>query len=79
MPLDIVTEHPEEDLPETTEEYAIALWDWMEEVHHQVRDNLKLAGEAMKEWYDRSACAIKYESGNQVNFPISKKGLSPKL
>ena len=82
LPVDLVTGRPpDEDMPTTVTPYATALQDRLREVHHQVRDNLKVSGEAMKDRYDRRATSPPFSEGDQVwlHNPRRKKGLSPKL
>ncbi|XP_045126531.1 protein NYNRIN-like [Portunus trituberculatus] len=67
LPVDLVTGRPpDEDLPTTVTQYATALQDRLREVHHQVRGNLKVSGEAMKDRYDRRATAPPFSEGDQV-------------
>ena len=82
LPVDLATGRPpDEDLPTITTKYAVALKERMEEVHHQVRNQLKLAGGAMKRLYDRGARPASFYAGDRVwlHNPRRKKGLSPKL
>ncbi|KAG0718414.1 hypothetical protein GWK47_000798 [Chionoecetes opilio] len=64
-----------------TTPYAVALKERMEEIHHQVRGNLRIAGEAMKTRYDRHTEVPVFQEGQQVWLynPRRKKGQSPKL
>ena len=67
MPVDLVTERPpDEDLPTITARYAVALKECMEEVHHQVRNQLNLAGGAMKRHYDRGTRPDSLKIGDHV-------------
>lgn len=62
LPVDVVTRRPpdEELLAETTK-YAISVRRRFEEVHHQVRDQLKFAEETMRCHYNRNAHASNFQ------------------
>ena len=82
LPVDLATGRPpDEDLPTITTRYAVALKERMEEVHHQVREQLKLAGRVMKRHYDRAVRSASFNKGDRVwlHNPRRKIGLSPKL
>lgn len=82
LPLDLVTDRPPNDgLPETVTSYAKALKDRLCDVHRQVRENLTVAGEAMKGRYDQRATAPVFCEGELVWLynPRRRKGFSPKL
>ena len=49
LPVDLLTGRPpDEGLPEDAPTYVRELFDRLQEVHHQVRENVKLSGEVMK-------------------------------
>ena len=82
LPLDLLTGRPpDEELPKDSHQFVKELQHKMEEIHHQMRDNLKLSGDAMKQYYDIKASQANFTEGDQVWFynPQRKKGLSPKL
>ena len=82
LPMDLVTGRPPDDeAPTVRTEYAVALQERLTEVHHQVRNNLQFAGEAMKRQYDRRTRTASFVEGDQVwlHNPCRRKGLSPKL
>ena len=82
LPIEVVTEWPPDDeLPINVTPYAADLQDRLREVHHQVWDNLKIAGEAMRDRYNVRASFPVFREGQQVWLynPRRQKGLSPKL
>ena len=82
LPVDLITGRPpDEELPTVSTEYAVALQERLAEAHHQVRHNLKFAGESMKRLYDRGTKSAGFTEGDLVwlHNPRKKKGLSPKL
>lgn len=82
LPVDLATGRPPDvGLPTVTSGFAAALQENLVEVHHQVRGKLRVAGQAMKDYYDRRMRDVKYAVGDRVwlHNPRRKKGLSPKL
>lgn len=82
LPVDLVTGRPpDEELPTVRTTYATALQERLVETHHQVRENLHFAAEAMRRHYDRGARVTGHAEGDQVwlHNPRRRKGLSPKL
>ncbi|KAK8403258.1 hypothetical protein O3P69_000407 [Scylla paramamosain] len=54
LPVDLATERPPHvSLPTVTSGYVAALQEYLVEVHRRARGKLKVAGQAMKETYDR--------------------------
>ncbi|XP_042863013.1 uncharacterized protein LOC122255867 [Penaeus japonicus] len=53
-------------LPTFTSSYAAALQENLAEVHRRVRGKLKVAGQAMKETYDRRMREARYNVGDRV-------------
>lgn len=82
LPVDLATGRPPDvSLPTVTSDYAVALQESMVEVHRRVRGKLKVAGQSMKEVYDRRKRDVRYSVGDRVwlHNPRRKRGLSPKL
>ena len=82
LPVDLVTGRPpDQSLPTVTTTYAMALQERLSEIHSQVRDRLRIAGQAMKQYYDRRMREASYAAGDRVwlHNPRRKRGLSPKL
>ncbi|XP_076038161.1 uncharacterized protein LOC143023513 [Oratosquilla oratoria] len=81
LPVDPMGRPPDEELPNATTSYAIALQERPTEAHHQVRGHLKLVGEAMRRRYDRSSKEPEFKEGMQVWLynPRRRKGISSKL
>ena len=82
LPVDLTTGRPpDEGLPTVATEYAVALQQRLVEAHTQVRNRLKLAGEAMRRRYDKGSRAVALEAGDKawLHNPRRRKGLSPKL
>lgn len=82
LPVDLATGRPPDvGLPTVTSGFAAALQEHLAEVHHQVRGKLRVAGQAMKDNYDRRMRDVKYAVGDRVwlHNPRRKRGLSPKL
>ena len=82
LPVDLITGRPpDEELPTARTSYAVALQERLLEAHHQVRQNLKFAGESMKRLYDRGTKSTGFTEGDLVwlHNPRRRKGLSPKL
>lgn len=82
LPVDLVMGRPPgEEMPTTTTEYAVELRKRMEDVHREVRGQLKFAGEAMRRHYDRDVRAVTFKAGDRVWLynPKRQKGKSPKL
>ena len=72
---------PDQNLPTDTTTYALVLRERLSEVHRQVRGSLRIAGQAIKQHYDRRMREARYAVGDLVwlHNPRRKKGLSPKL
>ena len=67
LPVDLATgRQPDMSLPTVTTGNAAALQDTLVEVHHHVRGELRVAGQAMKETYDRRMREAKYSAGDRV-------------
>ena len=82
LPVDLTTGRPpDEGMPTVVTEFAVALQRRLVEVHHQVRGQLKIAGEAMRRRYDRGSREVALEVGDKawLHNPRRRKGLSPKL
>ena len=82
LPVDLVTGRPPDvGLPTVTSGFAAALQEHLADVHHQVRGKLQVAGQSMKETYDRRKREMTFAVGDRVWLfnPRRKRGLSPKL
>ena len=82
LPIDLLMGRPpDEGLPTTVSDFVREHSNRLEEIHHQVRKNLKISGEAMKSHYDVKARTADFEEGEKVWLynPRCRKGLSPKL
>ncbi|XP_063849529.1 uncharacterized protein LOC135093868 isoform X2 [Scylla paramamosain] len=82
LPVDLVTGRPpDQSLPTVTTSYPLALQESLSEVHRQVRDIFQMAGQAMKQYYDRRMREASYSAGDVVWLYNTrrKRGLSPKL
>ena len=82
LPVDLVTGRPPDvGLPAVTSGFAAALQEHLADVHHQVRGKLQVAGQSMRETYDRRKRETTFAVGDRVWLynPRRKRGLSPKL
>ncbi|KAK3882386.1 hypothetical protein Pcinc_003791 [Petrolisthes cinctipes] len=82
LPVDLATGRPpDEELPTVTTGYATALQERLDKAGRQVRSNLQLAGQAMRQRYSQRVREARYAVGDRVwlNNPRRKRGLSPKL
>ncbi len=65
LPVDLATGRPPDvSLPTVTSGYAAALQEHLVEVHRRARGKLKVAGQAMKETYDRRMKNVRYAVGD---------------
>jgi hypothetical protein len=80
LPIDLVTGRPN-DIPLGVDEYTDNLQKKLEDVHHYVRDRIKLTSRRMKTRYDVHASGPLFKEGDLVWLynPQRKKGFSPKL
>ncbi|KAK4295125.1 hypothetical protein Pmani_032308 [Petrolisthes manimaculis] len=82
LPVDLATGRPpDEELPTVTTGYATALQERLDKAGRQVRSNLQLVGQAMRQRYNQRVREARYAVGDRVWLynPRRKRGLSPKL
>ena len=81
VPVDLVIQQPDDEIPHNVPGYVQHLQDIMEEVHMEVRGTLGHSAARMKTDYDRKSDGEVYQPGDAVwyHYPRVKKGLSPKL
>ena len=81
VPVDLVIQRPDDEIPHNVPGYVQHLQDIMEEVHMEVRRTLGHSAARMKTYYDRKSDGEVYQPGDAVwyHYPRVKKGLSPKL
>ncbi|KAK3887145.1 hypothetical protein Pcinc_000347 [Petrolisthes cinctipes] len=82
LPVNLATGRPpDEELPTVTTGYATALQERLDKAGRQVRSNLQLVGQAMRQRYSQRVREARYAVGDRVwlHNPRRKRGLSPKL
>lgn len=82
LPLDLVIGRPPgQELPASEPAFVAALQQRMEVTRQRVSQNLRVAGQAMWQWYQQRARGAQYAVGDKVwlHNPQRKHGLSPKL
>ena len=81
VPVDLVIQRPDDEIPHNVPGYVQHLQDIMEEVHMEVRGTLGHSAARTKTYYDRKSDGEVSQPGDAVwyHYPRVKKGLSPKL
>ena len=80
LPIDLLYGRPEDEYIADTE-YVIKLSNQIERVHHHAGQNIRVATDRMKHYYDTGSNSQTLEPGQHVwlHNPKRKKGVSPKL
>lgn len=81
LPVDLITDVPQTEQHESYHGFVKALKHRLEEIHHQVREQLRLKSDAMKLRYDAKASQSVLKVGDKVWLynPRRGKGRCPKL
>ena len=80
LPIDLLYGRPEDEYNADTE-YVIKLSNQIGRAHHHAKQNIRVATDRMKHYYDTGSNAQTLEPGQHVwlHNPKRKKGVSPKL